>query len=199
MAKTVLESKFTELKGLDRISLMVHEMKCIWREINKDDIGIDGEIEVLTPKPDGKGYEVTGGIIKVQAKSGASFIKENKEDSFSVPSTIEDFKTWYNANFPTLFIIYHPNDDQLYFKEMRSYLRNTSNVWQAPIKITFYKSKDLFVTGAKKDLHSLSETSPHRVSYTEKEKVFSNLLKVRKKPSNIWSAPCKKKYSSRSL
>ena len=192
MAKTVLESKFTELKGLDRISLMVHEMKCLWREINKDDVGIDGEVEVLKPKSDGNGYEVTGGIIKVQAKSGESYIKENKEDSFSVPSTIEDFKTWYNANFPTIFIIYHPNDDQLYYKEMRSYLRNTDNVWQAPIKIIFDKANDLFIPGAKKDLHKLSETSPPRISYTEKEKVFSNLLKVCKKPNKIWSAPCKK-------
>jgi len=67
MVKTVPESKFVELKGLDRISSMVHEMKCLWREINKDDVGIDGEIEILRPKSEGKGYEVTGGIIKVQA------------------------------------------------------------------------------------------------------------------------------------
>ena len=40
MVKTVPESKFVELKGLDRISLMVHEMRCLWREINKDDVGI---------------------------------------------------------------------------------------------------------------------------------------------------------------
>ena len=55
MPKIVPASKFQELKGLDRISQVVHEMQCIWREISKDDIGIDGEIDLLEPRPDGKG------------------------------------------------------------------------------------------------------------------------------------------------
>lgn len=33
MAKTVPNSKFTEWKGLDRIQQVVHDMKCIWREM----------------------------------------------------------------------------------------------------------------------------------------------------------------------
>lgn len=193
MTKTVLESKFVELKGLDRISAMVHEMKCLWREINKDDVGIDGEIEVLRPKTDEKGYEVTGGIIKVQAKSGASYIKEDKADSFSVPSKTDDFRTWYNAAFPTIFIIYHPKDDKLYWKEMRTYIKNTKNVWQAPINIRFNKSTDVFDPKSKKSVQNFCEASPSRVSRIDKEKVYSNLLKVLKKPNNIWSAPCKKK------
>ena len=75
MPKTVLSSRFQEWKGLDRISTVVHEMKCIFREITKDDFGLDGEIEVVVPKQGGQGYETTGGIIKVQAKSGASYVK----------------------------------------------------------------------------------------------------------------------------
>jgi hypothetical protein len=48
--------KFQQWRGLDRISIIVHEMKCIFREIIKDDFGMDGEIELVVPKPDGKGY-----------------------------------------------------------------------------------------------------------------------------------------------
>ena len=70
MAKSVSTSKFTELKGLDRISTITHEMKCLFRIISQDDVGIDGEIEVLVAKPDGNGFEAAGGIVKVQAKSG---------------------------------------------------------------------------------------------------------------------------------
>ena len=55
MPKTVLLSKFQEWKGLDRISTVVHEMKCIFREITKDDFGLDGEIEVVVPKQGGQG------------------------------------------------------------------------------------------------------------------------------------------------
>jgi hypothetical protein len=72
MSKTVPATKFTEWKGLDRITLIVHEMGCIFRELSKDDFGLDGEIEVVTPKAGGQGFETTGGIVKVQAKSGKS-------------------------------------------------------------------------------------------------------------------------------
>lgn len=53
MGETVKASKLTEWKGLDRISAVVHEMKNIWREMTKDDFGLDGEIEVVSPKPEG--------------------------------------------------------------------------------------------------------------------------------------------------
>jgi hypothetical protein len=83
-------------------------MKCIFREINKDDFGIDGEIEVVIPKPDGKGYQTTGGIIKVQAKSGMSYVKQDTETSFSSPVSKADLETWYQANYPTVYIVHHP-------------------------------------------------------------------------------------------
>ncbi len=99
MTKIVPESKFTELATLDRISPIVHEMKCLWREINKSDFGIDGEIELLTPRPDGKGYHVTGGILKVQAKSGQSYIVQNSASHFLIKSSKDDFELWYKRYF----------------------------------------------------------------------------------------------------
>ncbi len=47
MGKTVSPTKFMEWKGLDRISAIVHEMQCFFREISKDDTGLDGEIEAI--------------------------------------------------------------------------------------------------------------------------------------------------------
>jgi hypothetical protein len=32
------------------------QARCIWREMTKDTFGCDGEIEMLTPKPNGTGY-----------------------------------------------------------------------------------------------------------------------------------------------
>ena len=115
MAKTVLPSKFQEWKGLDRISLVVHEMRCIFREITKDDFGLDGEIEVVVPKSDGQGYETTGSIIKVQAKSGESYVKQDSDTSFVTPVGKNDLEGWHNASYPVLFIVYHPRDDKLYY------------------------------------------------------------------------------------
>jgi len=103
MPKTVPNSKFQELKGLDRIQVAVHDMKCLWRELNKDDIGIDGEIEVLEPKLDGKGAIPTNKIIKVQAKSGKSYIKYDSLNGFQVPVDKDDLEYWANSNYPIIF------------------------------------------------------------------------------------------------
>lgn len=85
MGKTITISKFSEWRGLDKISSMVHSMRCIYREITKDDFGVDSEIEVVVPKDGGKGYETTGGIVKVQAKSGESYILQDSPSGFSTP------------------------------------------------------------------------------------------------------------------
>jgi hypothetical protein len=190
MLKTAPESKFTELQGLDRIGPTVHAMKCLWREITKSDFGLDGEIEILSPRPDGKGYYVTGGIIKVQAKSGASYITQNTDSSFAAKSSREDFELWYSGNFPTIFIIYHPEDNRLYWKGMRSYLRSTPDVWMPPYKIELNKLTDVFDESCVDKLRALADVSPPRVSHTDKEKLFSNLLRILRIPKRVWSAPC---------
>ncbi len=69
MAKTVLQSKFTETAGLNRIGEIARQMRCLWRVISQDDYGIDGELEVVIEKTDGSGFQTDGGIIKVQGCS----------------------------------------------------------------------------------------------------------------------------------
>lgn len=190
MPKTVPESKFTELAGLDRISQIVHKMKCLFREINKSDFGIDGEIEICVPKEDGKGYISTGGIIKVQAKAGSSHITGDTSTAFSAKSKKDDFEYWNNSNFPVLFIIFHPEDDKLYWKEMKTFLKTTPEVWHPPHKVIFDKSEDVFDLECLEKLHNIAKVSPPRVSKGEKEKLYSNLLEIRKMPPLVWSAPC---------
>lgn len=192
MSKTVLASKFSEWEGLDQISLVVHQMKCIWREISKDDYGIDGEIEIVVPKSTGDGYQTTGGIIKVQSKSGSSYITFDTETSFAAKASEDDLKTWHKANFPTLFIVYHPIDEKLYWKEVRSYIKQTSDVWQRSIKINFDKQKDEFTPESLGSLKAIAEISEPRVSFQQKERLYSNLLPVLKMPQTIWSSPCDK-------
>ncbi|MEN9936827.1 MAG: hypothetical protein RLZZ387_3406, partial [Chloroflexota bacterium] len=189
MSKTVLPSKFTELKGLDRIRIVVHEeLNCLFREITKDDVGIDGEIEVLAPKSDGRGFEPTGGFIKVQSKSGASYIKENSEASFSTPVDQADLEYWHSVTFPVIFIVYHPGDDRLYWKDVRAYVRSTNQVWQRPFKIIFDKTTDVFSGVASTQLLALGNASPPRVSTQERERLFTNLLLVKRIPPIITSA-----------
>jgi hypothetical protein len=194
MPKTVPESKFQEWKGLDRISAIVHEMKCIFREINKDDFGIDGEIEVVEQKPDGSGYQTSGGIIKVQAKSGMSYVKQDTDTSFFSPVKKDDLELWHKATYPTIYIVYHPDDDKLYWKEIKSYVKDTPNVWQPPHKIVFNKATDEFTPICFQTVRSLApESQTTRISLNEQERLISNLLHIKRIPK-VWSAQCTVKH-----
>ena len=182
MAKTVLPSKVTEWKGLDAIQTTVHEMNCIFREITKDDFGIDGEIELTVQKPNGMGFETTGGIIKVQAKSGASYVKQNSDTSFITPVSQSDFESWHRVNFPILLIVYNPNDEKLYWRHIQSYVKEDLADFGSPHKVEFRKPQDEFNVGCYQRLCELADISPPRVDYTKRERLFSNRLLVTKQP-----------------
>ncbi|RMH56576.1 MAG: DUF4365 domain-containing protein [Bacteroidetes bacterium] len=63
------------------------QMNCIWREQEKDDIGIHGEIELCRPREAKDGPIGTGKIVKVQSKSGKRYIVKDNEKSFAFPVT----------------------------------------------------------------------------------------------------------------
>jgi hypothetical protein len=189
MPKTVLPSKFQEWKGLDRITLVVHDMKCIFREINKDDYGLDGEIEVVVPKSDGNGYETTGGIIKVQAKSGGKYVVRDSKNSFSTPVEKTDLEGWHKSTFPVLLIVYHPADDKLYWKEIRAYVENTPEVFKPPLHVVFNKATDEFTEGIRAQICKAAEVSPPRITMEQQERLYSNLFRVKQLPKIITSAP----------
>lgn len=189
MPKYVPASKFQELKGLDRISQMVHEMQCIWREISKDDIGIDGEIDLLEPRSDGKGAIATGKIIKVQAKSGSSYVKQDSTSSFITPIRQEDLELWTNANYPVIFIVYHPDDDKLYWKDVKEYVRATPNIFQPPIKFMFNKETDEFTAKFRDKVLQIGNVSSPRVLFQKQERLFSNLFLLQRAPKDLYNAP----------
>lgn len=189
MAKTVLPSKIQEWTGLDLIQQVTHSMNCVYREQQKDDYGVDGEIEVVVPKTSGEGLEATGGIIKFQSKSGKSYVKEDSDDSFAVYIDKSDIEYWHQSNVPILFIVYHPNDDKLYFREAKEYIRSTPDAFKSPYKMTFQKSRDEFNKNSFETLREIAGNSPARVFRGAKERLYSNLLTVKKLPDLITFAP----------
>ena len=193
MSKTVQASKLTEWKGLDRISVIVHEMGNIWREMTKDDFGLDGEIEVVTPKASGKGYEVSGGIIKVQSKAGESYVRYDTDSSFSTPVDKNDLEYWHKCTFPVLFIVYHPKDDKLYFKEIKAYIRDAVGVFVKPHQVKFDKTRDEFSASSKDDIYEHAKVSPPRISFEQKERLFTNLLPIIKLPETLYFANTRRK------
>lgn len=176
--KVVPKSKVSEWKGLDRISVMVHEMRCIWREQEKDDIGIDGEIELCRPREDGDGMYGTGKIIKVQSKSGSSYVVKDTDYSFSSPVEEKDLRYWNELNVPAIYIVYHPDDDRLYWKHVQSYLESKPSAFTPPLRIEFDKNADKFDETAFGALASLCEIAPERVLKGSGETLYSNILPI---------------------
>ena len=197
MAKTVLPTKFTELEGLDRISQITHEMKCFFRVISQDDFGIDGEIEVVKPKEGGVGFEVAGGIIKVQAKSGSSYVKKDDGLKFSTPVKMDDLIYWKDCTFPVFFIVYHPGEDALFFKEIKSYIRDTADVFSTPLEVVFDKATDQFQVESKQQVYDQAAISPPRISFEEKERHYSNLLPVKRLPKTLTLAKTRRTSRNR--
>ena len=197
MAKNVPATKFTELKGLDRISTITHEMNCLFRVISQDDVGIDGEIEVVTPKENGNGFETSGGIIKVQAKSGSSYVKKDHGSTFATPVRKNDLTYWNNCTFPVFFIVYHPEDDALYYKEIKAYIHATVDVWQSPLEVVFDKASDLFSSDSKDSVCEHAAVSPPRITFDQQEHLYSNLLPVIRLPKTLTFAKTRRKSATR--
>jgi hypothetical protein len=187
-AKIIAKSKLSEWKGLDRIPPVVHGMGCIWREQEKDDIGIDGEIELCRPRLDGDGLIGTGKIVKAQSKSGSSYIIRDDDCSFASPVSEKDLLYWRGLNLPVIYIVYHPDDDTLYWKDVKAYLKARPD-FSPPHRIEFDKKKDRFDHTAYPALCELCETAPERVSLELGEPLYTNLLQVVRMPERVWVAP----------
>ena len=188
-AKIVPKSKVSEWAGLDRIAAVVHGMACIWREQEKDDIGIDGEIELCTPRHDGDGMIGTGRIVKVQSKAGSKYVIRDTDDGFASPVTDKDLKYWNGMNLPVVYIVFHPDDDVLYWKDVKAYLASHPEAFSAPNRIEFDKVADRFDGDAYPSLSALCGSAPERVSTGIGEPLYTNLLEVVRMPERIWITP----------
>lgn len=184
--KILPSSKTREWQGLDRIGLAVHEMECIWREQTKDDIGIDGEIELTQPREDGNGRIGTAKYIKVQAKSGSSYIKLDSDDSFESPISKSDLHYWKNSNVPVVFIVYHPEDDQLYWIDLKEYVKNNPSVYQEPHRLKFDKQSDKFTGDSYTQISKLCIQAQPRVSHDVTDLLYISLLEVLSLPQEIY-------------
>jgi hypothetical protein len=184
--KIVPKSKTSEWRGLDRISTIIHGMNCIWREQEKDDVGVDGEIELCQPRNDGDGLVATGKVVKVQSKSGKSYIVKDEESSFASPVEEKDLRYWQGLNVPIIYVVYHPKDDSLYWKDVKAYIAGNPRVFEPPLRIEFDKSADRFDENAYPALCAICASAPERVATDVEETLYTNLLEVLELPKHVY-------------
>jgi len=77
-------------------------MDCVWGPTPNDDVGLDGEIEL------GKDGAATARLVKVQVRSGTSYIKNPTATSFDFYASSEDLGYWNDANLPVILVVYDP-------------------------------------------------------------------------------------------
>lgn len=184
--KIIPRSKSSEWLGLDRISVIVHEMSCIWREQEKDDIGVDGEIELCVPRQEGNGAIGTGKIIKVQSKSGQHYVRSDQDGTFESPVKEKDLLYWGKLNVPIIYVVYHPKDDCLYWKDIQAYLRANPDAFEEPHRILFEKESDRFDLTALNALYELCKTAPERVDTSCSELLFPNFIEAIALPKQVF-------------
>ena len=143
------KTKIYENEGINYIANVVNNMCCIWREIAKDDIGIDGYIELI------ENEKSTGLIIAVQSKSGKSFFQNESKDHFIYYPKKDHIYYWDSLNLPTILIIYSPQKKIGYWLDIKQYILKNPIPEDRGYNI-FFKKK-IFNERSKKQLFSLAK------------------------------------------
>ncbi|EJM1007857.1 DUF4365 domain-containing protein [Klebsiella oxytoca] len=129
-----------ERLGVNAVAEAIAKIGQIWRETPMADVGIDGQIEYVSPE----GF-ATGRMIAVQIKSGPSFFKESKGDWVFYPEEKHRFY-WERYPLPVLIIIHNPETNLSYWQDARQVLRVAKSTDAKGIIIP--KSNVLQSTGA---------------------------------------------------
>lgn len=174
----------TEQLGLIFIQRFAHQIGAIWRPTPNHDYGIDGELELTDSGV------VTGTIIKVQVKSGASYLRNKSQAGFSFYLDPSDAGYWPGVNFPIILVVYNPVDDTGYWMDMKRYLAQHAE--QPPAAVRFSYAKNALT---QKSLLGLSEIAiPDEGDRTEflvnkiRETLHTNMLPVVALPHAVFEA-----------
>ena len=99
-------------RGVNVVSRIVNETFgwLFKRNHQEHDFGIDGQVEVITPK----GF-VTGQIFAVQIKCGKSFFQEKNRWGYVYRGELKHFNYLSNYPIPVLIVICHPESEECYW------------------------------------------------------------------------------------
>ena len=132
---------------------------------------------------------VTGKIVKVQSKSGSSYVVRDEADTFASPVTDKDLRYWRDLNVPMIYVVFHPDDDCLYWKDIKAYFKDHPDAFKPPLRIVFDKAADRFDETAYAALCEICEQAPERIAFDQGETLYTNLLPVLRLPERIWVSP----------
>lgn len=109
----VSKNYYKEREGVLKVALELNSNGYVFRETSNGDIGIDGQIEHVSEQG-----EATGKIVAAQIKSGESYLVD-KGDHFAFYPQEKHKNYWSVFPLPVILFVYYPNDDKIYFTDVR--------------------------------------------------------------------------------
>lgn len=106
--------------GVHRVALRLTELGLIFREISNTDIGIDGQVEYVN-----NAGEATGKMVALQIKSGDSYLNDSTTDinNWTLYPNEKHKHYWEKFPIPVILLVYSPNNDKIYFIDVRYHLK----------------------------------------------------------------------------
>lgn len=207
MAKIVRSTHVIGERGVNAFANYCnrHKPYIIFREVTKNDFGIDAEVELTAVNEDGK-TEPTGEILKVQIKSteqDASYIKSEKADRFSFYASQDDIEYWkkyrkYGLNVLLVIFDGRNEDEKIYCKQINDIdaaLVSPKSKRKTTQPIEFSKTDHLLDLTKSDFAATFSKSFKGRVNYVASETLISNMWAFRQRPSILYTYPthCKTK------
>lgn len=123
------QSARTGDEGIDFIRLTCTRSNALFLERPRQDIGIDGHIELLN-----QSGEPTGAIAFIQAKAGSSYISHT--GNYQIKADRAHFETWSKYTNPVIGIVYNPSAQNAYWVSITEYLQShPKNIQTGPYVI----------------------------------------------------------------
>jgi Domain of unknown function (DUF4365) len=129
-----------EHRGLAKVHSICAEMESIWRPTVSNDLGVDGQIELLEERTSIS----TGIILAVQVKSGPSYFAHPVENGFNYYPASKHRKYWRRINLPVILILHNPDSNLTIYANVKPQLENGGPI--------FLDSNSFFIPEARKDL-----------------------------------------------
>lgn len=187
MGKYIKEAQITADKGVVKFNsyCVNHSPFIIWREEQKHDFGIDGEIE-FTSITANQRIEVTGEILKVQIKSTerGSYIHNESSESFEFHATMDDFEYWSQHHLAVVLVVYDARNDLLYATTVPKV--NPKGSRTSFIPVTFSKASHLLDNKVSDFRSKFSARVRERLEYGQKETCSLNIFKFAQLPLLIY-------------
>ena len=142
--------------GVQTVGLQFEKTGYIFREQPISDYGIDAHIELID------GENVTGQLIALQVKSGASWFKEKYDGGYVFRGDQKHLDYWLEHSLPVLIILSDIKAGCCYWQAITSAnVRKTKNAWK--INIPIYQKIN---PGMDVDLKRLVNKLPVHKNYT---------------------------------